>query len=318
MTWEDVRREASKYLPFVEQKLVSLVEEMQGIAAATDTKILDLVALNVRTEITFGLFTSGKVSQTEHDGCTSLALQNVGGQQSSFLAQNWDWQAEQSANISLCRVSQPRTNKPVFVMCTEGGVIGKIGFNSSGVGVCMNAIRARGVNYQGAPVHVAMRTALESTTCIAAVESLKTLGTAGSAHLLVADRDTARGLECTAHGVLELPLDERGTIVHTNHLILEHAGVDEPPWLDDSRPRLSRMQSLLNERRHASEMHLDFDQIQAMFEDEDGFPFSINRSQQGTSTIQTLFNVVMDLRSRKARFTFGRANEAGLRKEIAV
>jgi len=51
---------------------------MQGIADGSDRDLLDIVALNVRTEINFGLFS---------DGCTSLAWQT---EKRAWLAQNWD------------------------------------------------------------------------------------------------------------------------------------------------------------------------------------------------------------------------------------
>lgn len=49
-----------------------------GIADASSRDILDIVAINVRTEIAFGLFT---------DGCTSLYWKT---QKRSLLGQNWD------------------------------------------------------------------------------------------------------------------------------------------------------------------------------------------------------------------------------------
>ncbi len=39
----------------------------------------DVIAINVRTEIAFGMFS---------DGCTALGWKTRDG---SFLAQNWDW-----------------------------------------------------------------------------------------------------------------------------------------------------------------------------------------------------------------------------------
>lgn len=53
-------------------------EEMQGIADGSGRDLLDIVALNVRTEINFGLFS---------DGCTSVAWHT---EKRAWLAQNWD------------------------------------------------------------------------------------------------------------------------------------------------------------------------------------------------------------------------------------
>ena len=51
---------------------------MQGIADGSGRDLLDIVALNVRTEINFGLFS---------DGCTALAWHT---EERAWLAQNWD------------------------------------------------------------------------------------------------------------------------------------------------------------------------------------------------------------------------------------
>lgn len=50
----------------------------QGVAAGSHYDVIDIIALNVRTEIAFGLFS---------DGCTSLYIKT---EDKAFLGQNWD------------------------------------------------------------------------------------------------------------------------------------------------------------------------------------------------------------------------------------
>ncbi|CAG9989341.1 unnamed protein product [Clonostachys byssicola] len=100
-----------------------------------------------------------------------------------LLAQNWDWQKEQAANLFVCHISLPGTNLPDVSMVTEGEVIGKIGFNSSGVVVCLNAIGEK------------------------ALESGSVIGTAGSGNILVSDHSKALGSELTSSGIKELQLN---------------------------------------------------------------------------------------------------------------
>ena len=61
---------------------INLIEEdanrYLGIADGSKREILDIVAINVRTEIAFGLFS---------DGCTSLFWRTP---ENVFLGQNWD------------------------------------------------------------------------------------------------------------------------------------------------------------------------------------------------------------------------------------
>ncbi|KAL4725642.1 hypothetical protein ACLX1H_007791 [Fusarium chlamydosporum] len=235
MDWEAIRKEASKYIEPLQKLSSRYVDEMRGLADGADVDLVDIVALNVRTEITFSLFTDVPTTPIQTDGCTSAAYRQRNGE--VLLAQNWDWQPEQAPNLVICHISQPETDMPNISMVTEAGVIGKIGINSAGVGTTLNAIRARGVDNIRLPIHLALRTALESKSAREAANKLYKTGTAGSGHILVSDSHEAIGLECTSIGIKEINLDSNGTLVHTNHLLLEHPGVDEPGWLADSPVR---------------------------------------------------------------------------------
>ncbi|KAI1636664.1 acyl-coenzyme A:6-aminopenicillanic acid acyl-transferase-domain-containing protein [Biscogniauxia mediterranea] len=315
MPWADVVREAGRYVAPLERLAPRHLAEVRGIAAGAGVPFLDVLALNVRTEIAFGLFTSSSSSSSSSsslavdpppsDGCTSLGWLADDG--TSFLGQNWDWQVEQAPNLLVCRVSQPGTGVPDLVMVTEAGIVGKIGFNARGVGCCLNALRCRGVDPSRLPVHFALRAVLESESRAAAVAAIRAAGVAGSGHILVGDATGAVGLECTSRWVKELRMDERGRVCHSNHLLLDKADVDEPPWLADSPARLARMRELTADTaaRPAS-----LDSVFEVFKDTEGYPASINRRQvEGKSTIETLFTIVMDLTSRRAQVTFGRPTE---------
>lgn len=308
MDWPSVRIEASKYTDTFRRIAPRYLDEMRGVADGAGVDLLDIVALNVRTEIVFGLFADKPQLPTKTDGCTSVALKTPAG--SSLLGQNWDWMVEQAPNLLVCYVSQPQTDIPGFAMVTEGGVIGKIGFNDRGVGVCLNAIRARGVDKTRLPVHLGLRAALESRSRAEAVGRLKASGIAGSAHILVADTESATGLECTSKGVKELEMDNKGRVVHSNHLVLEHPDVDEPPWLRDSPVRLTRMHQLLDCAAPPGQ-EITTQKLVEAFKDQEGYPCSINRMQTGESENQTVFNIVMELSKRRAEVRFGRPTDNG-------
>ncbi|TPX18576.1 uncharacterized protein E0L32_002433 [Thyridium curvatum] len=311
MEWDDVTREAATYVNSLESTCPQYLDELRGLAAGAEAPFLDILALNVRTEITFGLFTENAKADVKLDGCTSLGFKKSTGE--SYLCQNWDWQVEQSPNIFLCRVSQPGTGLPDFAMVTEGGLIGKIGMNANGVGVCLNAIRARGLDRSKLPVHFALRKVLESSSRAEAIQTLKSLGVAGSAHILVSDATGSTGLECTSIGIKELQMDADGVVVHANHLLLDHPGVDEPGWLPDSSYRVTRLQALLKQTDLSG---LDFDSFFELFKDEDGFPGSINRCQQDGCATQTLFTILMNLAAKRALITFGRPSAFTDRVEV--
>ncbi|KIY00159.1 uncharacterized protein Z520_03844 [Fonsecaea multimorphosa CBS 102226] len=269
--------------------------------------MVDVVALNVRTEIAFGLFS---------DGCTSLSWKTG---RHAFLAQNWDWMQAQKENLIQINIFQP--DLPTIKMITEAGIIGKIGLNSCGVGVCLNAIRAGGMDSKRIPVHLGLRMALEQKSALDAVAVLEARGMASSAHLLIADAMSATGLEVTSSTIARIRPDEDGRIVHTNHLLREHPGVNEPKWLPDSEFRLQRIQTLISGLQNRSrgvhdEEDNDNDRVEvptwgdiaALFEDQENWPAAICRSpdKDSGSLSATLFNIVMDLKARRAVVRVGR------------
>lgn len=312
LDWAAVTQEARNYVHPLEKICPRYLEETRGLADGAGVEFLDVLALNVRTEIMFGLFTGPEGDDDNHiddipsDGCTSIGFVNELGE--SFIAQNWDWQRAQGPNLILCHISQPGTNIPSISMVTEAGIIGKIGFNTAGVGCCLNAILARGVDRTKLPVHFALRSVLEAPSRTEALEYLATFGLAGSGHILLGDGSGSSGLECTMAGIKEISM-EKNRIYHTNHLILDHPDVDEPSWLKDSTKRLARVQELADVATRISGQN--FEKLLALLKDEEGYPCSINRKQEGESGSETLFTIIMNLSRKYAMVRFGRPSEKG-------
>lgn len=124
---------------------------------------------------------------------------------------------------------------------------------------------------------------------------------ASSAHILVADCMTAIGLEFTSSTFARVPVNEHGFLVHTNHMLLPHTGIEEPPWLQDSPARVETM-----DRNIRNSEYLDWDGFKHLFEDETDYPCSINRAAEGASEIATLFRIAMGLKRKKAEVMMGR------------
>ncbi|EUC36355.1 hypothetical protein COCCADRAFT_88427 [Bipolaris zeicola 26-R-13] len=289
--WPQVLEHALVFEQRAKEQWPMFHQEMQGIADGSGRDLLDIVALNVRTEINFGLFS---------DGCTSLSWHT---NDHAWLAQNWDWMTEQKQNLIITKITQP--NKPTIVQVTEAGIIGKIGFNSSGVGTLFNAIKVYGVNSTRMPAHFGLRMTLESRSAGEAVQALESFGMASSAHILIADATTAVGLEFTKSTFARLSPDSTGKIVHTNHLLLEHPGETDTVWLKDS---LTRFQTM-TENAAALGKNPSWEQVGQLFEDEQNAPGSICRTETEETGSGTLFNIVMDLKNRKATVRMGRPTE---------
>lgn len=213
------------------------------------------------------------------------------------------WMNAQKPNLILTKIAQD--GKPTILQITEAGIIGKIGFNSSGVGTLLNAIKVHGVDPSRMPVHFGLRMALESNSAAEAVQRLESYGMAASAHILIADPSTAVGLEFTKSTFARCTADTRGRIVHANHLLLEHPGEDDTVWLKDSPVRVKTMTE--NSEKLGSEP--SWEDVSRLFEDEQNVPCSICRLEAPESGSATLFNIVMDLKSKMGVLRMGRPTQ---------
>lgn len=210
---------------------------------------------------------------------------------------------EQKQNLIITKITQE--NKPTIVQVTEAGIIGKIGFNSAGVGVAFNAIKVQGVDATHLPAHFGLRMALESDSVDDAVQKLESYGMASSAHILIADTNTSLGLEFTKSTFAHCEPDAAGRVVHSNHLLREHPGETDTVWLKDSLTRVNTMADnagLLGDEP-------SWDEVSKLFEDEQNAPGAICRIETEETGSATLFNIVMDLRSKKAVVRLGRPTE---------
>lgn len=221
------------------------------------------------------------------------------------------WEIEQKSNLVALHIHQ-QAPKPAIHMITEGGIIGKIGLNSAGVGVTLNAIKEKGVDFNKLPCHLSLRAVLDSTSRANAVETIDTAGVAASCHIIVADSTGSTGLECTANDIIHMPMsaldgtasDEGVATTHTNHFLYEHPGAKAPPYLEDSVPRLARIRELMADS--GAEGNLTSEKIGAMLMDEKGFPTSICRGDTTKHMHATVFSIVMDLKDRSAKVKVGR------------
>ncbi|KAK3113564.1 hypothetical protein LTR53_009049 [Teratosphaeriaceae sp. CCFEE 6253] len=187
-------------------------------------------------------------------------------------------------------------------MVTEAGLIGKIGLNAAGVGVCLNAIKVAGMDPTRLPCHLGLRMVLESGSREEAVRRLEKYGIASSCHMLVADAEGSIGLEWSAVELQKVPMNGAQQVFHSNHYLRKHVGVEDTNWLGDSSFRVSRIEELCKNLAGSPTPETLFE----VFKDEANYPGAICRAQEGASGSATLFNIVMELQQRSATVTLGR------------
>lgn len=106
LSWQEVREVAKEFQPLLEKLTPHLFAEMEGIAEGAGLNVLDIVALNCRSEIALGKFS---------DGCTTLCWKKHDN--ARVLSQNWDWTATVKRNLAMVSIEQ--SGKPTIYMVTE-------------------------------------------------------------------------------------------------------------------------------------------------------------------------------------------------------
>ncbi|WP_052365254.1 C45 family autoproteolytic acyltransferase/hydolase [Halotalea alkalilenta] len=301
ITWSEARTIAEGFKAPIEACCPELLEEMAGIALGAKVDPLDVLVLNARSEIALTRAEiTGRPAQS--DGCSAFSERHG---QIQWLAQNWDWKPEQQAAlIRLTLRPAPSLGKPALTLITEAGIIGKIGFNAAGVGVCLNALRSA-LCRPKVPIHVLLRRVLECGDAPSAQARIESDGAASPAHLLIADGDChAVAMEVSPLGGASM-LPRGGRLCHTNHLISRFLppGLEDAPS-PDSFARLARLEQLgLGEAP-------SFASLRARLCDRDGAPNAISRevdpAAEPARRSATLFTIVMNLTERRAEFSLGR------------
>lgn len=268
LTWDEAKTIGAGFAAPIAAYDPELLEEIHGIADGSGFERAEILALNARSEIALS-------SRMLLDGCTAIAAYGSATPTGeTVLCQNWDWRATQREALVAMEVTRP--GSPAVTMLTEAGIIGKIGFNSSGLGVCLNAIVTDQMNPEGTPLHVVLRKILECTSIGEAIQVVANAKIASAANFLVAQPGSgAIDIEATPAGIGILLPDE-DTLVHTNHLLsdrLAHVNDLAPQVVGDSFPRLVRARSLVAHARGS----LDLEAARSILRDHGAHPSSICR-----------------------------------------
>ena len=121
--------------------------EIEALAQTAEIDPLWIYALNGRTELL-------NLNPME---CTTLAFKKQG-----IIGQNWDWESEMEELAVILDIEKEDGHR--ILTMTEPGMIGKIGMNQCGIGVCLNFMTIENYHPYGVPLHVLLRKILDSKT----------------------------------------------------------------------------------------------------------------------------------------------------------
>ena len=288
ISWEDARKISEFYLSKTRDFAPAYAEEMQGIADGANVDLLDIAALNARTEIMYAQPETADVKE-----CTAVSLMSPATEGGRVIAsQNWDFNRSLRDSIVIVHVHQE--SKPNFVMVAEAGMIGGIGMNDCGIAVLLNALSTT-IPCRGIPLRTRMRAMLEA-------ETLSEAYVKGGhrpvsvANLIATHKDgVAIGFEMDSE-TIDTMIPDDGVLVHTNHYISPkmHLKHDVNPR-GSSYIRLQRIKTLVKECYGK----ITVEDVMAMLRDHAGYPHSICDHEDIKDLPDrrdtTNFGIIMDL-----------------------
>ncbi|HEB26966.1 MAG TPA: hypothetical protein ENI05_04200 [Porticoccus sp.] len=181
-------------------------QEIEAVAEGAGLDNRYIYALNSRSEI---------LNNLSIPECTT-----VFNQSSSLLAQNWDWSETLEPLVTLLNIEYDDGHR--ISMLTEPGIIGKIGMNSAGLGVCLNILKIN-KKINGLPVHILLRAILDCKSMVEVKALISRVSVGKASHVLVANSEgDYLSVEFAGDRHFELPL-QKGLLVHTNHYLADTA-----------------------------------------------------------------------------------------------
>ncbi len=262
--------------------------EIEGIAEAAGQDTLWLVALNARTEI-LALKNAKAATSRVANECTSLCFGDT-----ALVGQTWDWGEPLE---HLCAVAHlEREDGHRIRMLVEPGMLGKIGMNSAGVGVCLNILTLPGQRLDGLPIHVMLRAILDSISAAGAAATIDSAAAGKSSNVVVADKSGACFEREFAGAETFLPAPHGDTVhVHTNHYCGREINAPGDPEFYNSRTRMKRAQARID----AASDH-SVESMQGILSDRSDNPYPIFRPylpDEELVAVGTVATMVMDLKA---------------------
>ena len=255
-----VRAEAEGFRAPIAAHGAKYLEELQGIAEGAAVGELDVLAINLRTEIIWAASARDAARPALPLECTAFAALpgRTGGR--TLIGQTWDWLVHAAETTVVLEARQD--DGPDYVTVVEAGLLAKAGMNSAGVALATNAlVSAADRGAPGVPYHVLLRSILDAETVSDGLGALSRGARASSANYLLADADgVALDVEAAPgdHAELFLGYPEDDLVLHANHFQNPGFGGRDVSLvaMPDSPFRMARLRGLT--AAHAGPLDLPF------------------------------------------------------------
>jgi isopenicillin-N N-acyltransferase-like protein len=263
MPREALCRNVMAFLPGMEALSPSLVEEVHGLADGAHISFEEAMLCQARTE----------AARAQEGGCTAFALTGSATADGQPLAgQNQDLEPEFADVAILLRV-KPADGRPRALMFTFAGQLGYVGMNQYGLAHFNTVL----YDYQwrlGLPRQSLKRVLLEKRAVGECVTLLAQHRACSAANMVFCDgQGNIADVELRPEGIAVYRDEHPDRCLHTNHYMSPQFAGYESDSLPDSRPRLARLRTLVQENWG----RITVETLKAILADHQGDPAGICR-----------------------------------------
>ena len=251
------------YLPLLEELSPAFVEEVRGLAAGAEITFEEALVCQAR----------GASARAPLDACTSFAVTGSATADGETLAgQNIDHEPEY-ADVTILLHVKPTDGRPEALILTPAGQLGYQGMNQWGLAHFSNGLSD--YDWQmGLPHYPLKRLLLEQRTVSEAIDVMAANRTCSAGNVVLCDGQGSIGdVEFRPEGIAVYGCESPDARLHTNHYLTAEYGPHETNSVSDSRPRLKRLQQLVDE--HWGQITLD--SVKELLADHRGDPVGICR-----------------------------------------
>jgi isopenicillin-N N-acyltransferase like protein len=196
-----------------------LLDEVEATAEAAGVAADELFALQLLDE------EWAYRARRSPDKCSSFAIVPSDGP--TLVGQNMDLGDYTDGHQVLLRIGADE-GKPAALVFSTAGMIGLMGVNAAGVGVCVNSLPQLPSALEGVPVAFVLRRLLQSVSLREAVDVMMSIPHATNQHYVIAEPGAVRSFEAGAAGVTEYCPPDPSRVLHTNHPLSAAPAAPEP------------------------------------------------------------------------------------------
>jgi isopenicillin-N N-acyltransferase-like protein len=201
-----------KYLTAIGEFSRGYAEEIDAMADGAKMQPWQIAAMNALTELFRRLLEGVSVNE-----CTAAYFS-----ERRVLGQNWDWMEELEPLVVVLEIEREDGHR--ILQMTEPGIIGKIGLNSKGIGVCLNILMG-GASPVSVPVHILLRSVLDGEDLDTIYGTFTRITHGTYSNILAAD-EKGKYINMEFSGTKMAAVNYASRIpLHTNHFLGEEGKV---------------------------------------------------------------------------------------------